>query len=198
MKDFFLTQLPSSLDPRALLIKSRGALGRSFADIIHAWNMQQNKFHIETLWEHMVDCYCIALTYTQDPILSMACFFHDIGKIETKEWDEEKQDWTFHKHEVEGALIVCGWMDAERFTSKQIDRVYRVIRHHQFRFYPRTHDGTIKKWLEKIGHQCWEDVRLLRLMDRMATQSTHPKLVLCKKLIQIDNRVSVLADSLWK
>jgi putative nucleotidyltransferase with HDIG domain len=149
----------------------------------------QNKWHDETLYNHLIECYKIGMAYTNDPVFGLACLFHDIGKIQTKEYNRIKLDYTFHKHEYIGAKLVRDFMRENKFRREDTQRVYLAIKNHQYRIYPDTKDKTIRHWLREIGQQAWEDIRILRLADRQANKANIMKPIIYKKYIDIDNRI---------
>lgn len=163
-------------------------------DMISSFNMEQNEFHDEKLFTHLVSTMRIGYVYSQDPIFSVACLFHDIGKVRTKSFNRIKNDWTFYKHEYIGAKIFLDFARANNWPSSYSGRIYSAIRHHQYRIYDDTRDATIKKWLKSIGRTTWEDIRLLRVCDRMANEANKDKPIIYKKYIEVDNRVNELAS----
>lgn len=200
-RQFFLNQLPSSDDPVKLLGDKLELYNETigpWADLKKSIGWSQNKFHFESLWEHLTTAYKYGLAYTQDPIFAMICLFHDIGKIQTCSWSEEKQDFTFHRHEYVGGLAVGKWMRENDFTLQESDRVQRAIKNHQYRIYPDTKDKTIKKWLININLQTWQDIRILRLVDRMANKANERKPIIYKLYIDIDNRINKIAETLFQ
>lgn len=46
------------------------------------------------------------ITDNEDVLLRLAALLHDIGKIPTRSWDEEREVWTFYNHEYVGAGMV--------------------------------------------------------------------------------------------
>lgn len=190
-RKFFLEKLPRNLK---LISKIGGRAGRC---LNQARGFSQNKFHNEDLFTHLVNAYDIALCYTNDPLFSIAALFHDIGKIPTRRWDENKQDYTFHKHEYVGSILVKHWMTSWKFTGQEIYRVVNAIRHHQYRIYKETKDNTIQEWLQSIGHQCWQDVRILRLVDRMANEANVSKPVIYRLFEETDKRIGEIASKVF-
>jgi putative nucleotidyltransferase with HDIG domain len=206
-KTWFLKTLPNSQDPKNLLkqviVESAAKQSIEIDSLIYdlSWTfnpMFTNKFHKELLFDHLTDTYINCLSYTQDPVFAMAGLFHDIGKVATAKFDPVKKDYTFYRHEYIGAKKVAEFMEENNFSPVDTTRVYMAIRHHQYRIFEDTKDKAIRRWLRSISKQTWEDIRILRLCDRMANQANKDKPVIYNKYIEIDNRISQLAERVFQ
>lgn len=69
-----------------------------------AWSMEQNKYHIGTVWEHSVKVLEIVSSKSNSLVLRMAALLHDIGKIKVKTIDENG-NVHFYKHETMTELV---------------------------------------------------------------------------------------------
>lgn len=197
---FFLEELNNSEDPKALLIARLNIYQEQegpWSALQKSIGFSQNKFHNESLFVHLATAYKIGLSYSQDPVFALICLFHDIGKVDTCMFDSQLQDFTFHRHEYVGGKLVYKWMIENDFSHAKADRVKRAIQQHQYRIYEDTKDKTIKKWLAKIGQQTWEDIRILRLVDRMANKANERKPIIYKIYVDTDNRINEIAKQLW-
>ncbi len=195
-KYFFEISLPNSQNRKRFLLELSKVLG--IESIIQKANTcEQNKYHNELLLDHLIDSYQIGITYKPDYLFGISCLFHDIGKVIVKKYCSIKQDNTFHKHEYVGALLISKWMKRWRFSEEETNHVTQVIKHHQFRIWDDTKDKTIKKWLLSINQEIWEDIRLLRLVDRMANKQNIKKPVIYQKYIEVDKHISLIANEVW-
>ncbi len=200
-KHFFLNELNNAEDAKSLLEDKLEFFQEKegpWADLQKAIGFSQNKHHGEDLFTHLATAYKYGLSYTQDPLFAMICLFHDIGKVECCRFDESRQDFTFHKHEYIGAVAVYKWLKENDFNQYEANRIKLAIQHHQYRIYPDTKDKTIKSWLQDIGIQAWEDIRILRLVDRMANKANDRKPIIYQLYIETDNRINEIAQSLWE
>jgi len=69
------------------------------------WHPEGNVYiHTRLVTNRLQNCY-------NDINLSLAGFFHDLGKVTTTDWNEEKQSWTAHGHEDDSANIVHKYED---------------------------------------------------------------------------------------
>jgi hypothetical protein len=196
-KKYFLKDLPQSENPRMFLEAEVQNWQKIFPVLYKTQGFLQNKYHSEDLFTHLANAWEIGFTLTQDPVFALSCLFHDIGKVDTVSWNEKKQDFTFYKHEYVGAKKIAAWMMNNQFSGHDTYRVYIAIRHHQYRIYENTGPATIRRWLRVIGKQGWKDIRILRLVDRMANESNKDKPIIYKLYIETDKRINTEAERVW-
>ncbi|NCC24020.1 MAG: HD domain-containing protein [Deltaproteobacteria bacterium] len=83
----------------------------------------------ETVWEHTLQVmryYPEELPY--DWYGTMACLFHDIGKLFTGESFENRM--TFYQHHRVGAKVTRKILKRLRFETEDIDLICHLVRHH--------------------------------------------------------------------
>lgn len=98
----------------------------------------------ETVWEHTLEVmrfYPEELPY--DWYGTMACLFHDIGKLYSGEWHEDKM--TFYQHHQLGAKVTRKILKSLRFDPNEIDLICHLIRHHM-RFHFMLTDRGIRRF----------------------------------------------------
>lgn len=140
----------------------------------------QNKYHQDPVFEHLCFCVdnCKGKKYT--PLLKLATLFHDIAKPHTRKII--KGDATFYKHEVVGAQITYQWMKTYKFSSKDIQYVVKMVRHHQWRFEDNTTDKAYRKWLQEVGKEHWRDLIRLRMADRKGNRAKSNRPAITSKM----------------
>lgn len=83
---------------------------------------------------------------------------------------------SFHDHENVGAKIVNDWMKEMEFPDEDRVLVTKLVKHHQWRFYPDTHESTIRKWLERLGSEkAYNYLMNLRIADRAGNLANEDK-----------------------
>ena len=190
MKNIIVNLLPNSDNPVKILDELNFSLLQSMKGV------KQNKYHVDDLYTHSVKAYQIVREYVWNPLVHFATLMHDVGKVTNKQWKEEKQDYTFHKHEIDGAIQVKQWMIHQKFNKQEISLVYLLIRYHQFRF----HEGlnyvkSVKKWLHNLGSiDNYKYIFNLRLADRMANGNNKGKAIIERHLTSLDNTVQDILD----
>ncbi len=98
----------------------------------------------ETVWEHTLSVmyhYPEELPY--DWYGTLACLFHDIGKLYTGEWDGERI--TFYQHHQLGAKVTRKILKALRLEPDELDLVCHLVRHHM-RFHFMLTDKGIRRF----------------------------------------------------
>lgn len=99
----------------------------------------------ETVLNHTLDVMrCYAREKRFDWYGVLACLFHDVGKLYTAEWTDEK--WTFHYHHRVGAKIARRIMNRLQFAPKHVDLVAHLVRHHK-RFDVMLTDKGIRRFM---------------------------------------------------
>jgi len=132
--------------------------------ISDCYGIEQNDYHAETVFEHLMLAVDASVDLTDNVLLRMAALFHDVGKPATKSEDDDG-DIHFYKHEIQGMILTDNWMRQMKFSNKDRAYVTNLVKHHQWRFMPDSKDKTIRRWLREVG-ESWEDLILLRCADR--------------------------------
>lgn len=133
-------------------------------------DVEQNQAHKYGVWEHLIR----ALQATADKgwklEIRLAALFHDIGKPPTRAWDEKKQDWSFHGHEVVGARIAKKALQRLRFPNEIMEIVCKLVRWHMF--FSDTEQITlsaVRRLVRNVGPENVDDLMNLRVADRVGT-----------------------------
>lgn len=119
------------------LIPELAALSR----ITQIRNQDQDE---ETVWEHtlrVMHYYPEELPY--DWYGTLACLFHDIGKLYAGAWEDDKM--TFYQHHQIGNKVTRKILNALRFEANEIDLICHLVRHHM-RFHFMLTDKGIRRF----------------------------------------------------
>jgi len=93
---------------------------------------EQNRFHNEPLFTHnMIVGDSVSIKY---PLVKLAGYLHDVGKPDSCEFNEEKQDKTFLRHEELGAEIVKTELGSLKFSNDEVDKISNLVRLHMRTF----------------------------------------------------------------
>ncbi|GAB6060377.1 HD domain-containing protein [Desulfonatronum parangueonense] len=74
---------------------------------------------------------------------TLACLFHDVGKLFTAEYVGNQ--WTFYQHHRVGAKVTRKILGRLRFSPEEIDKVCHLVRHHM-RFHFMLTDRGIRRF----------------------------------------------------
>ncbi|OGM20310.1 hypothetical protein A2714_04665, partial [Candidatus Woesebacteria bacterium RIFCSPHIGHO2_01_FULL_38_9] len=124
------------------------------------------RHHIYDVGTHSL----LALKYVAerntDPIVRFATLIHDIGKPQTYK-KLENGTITFYNHEVIGARTAKNIADRLRFSKKEKDKLWRLVRYHQFTVDERQTDSAVRRFLRKVGQDLITEMLDLRIGDRL-------------------------------
>lgn len=89
--------------------------------------VEQGRYHHLDVWEHSL--LVLKMAGNDDPILSLAALFHDIGKPPTRTIDESGNT-RFFGHETVGAELTRRVMTRLHYPNRTIDSVTRLVKNH--------------------------------------------------------------------
>ena len=126
IRDEFIKMLRSPEPARAIrLLKNYKILELIFPEFKKIYDMKQNKYHYEDVFEHSLS---VIKKMPNDLVLRLAALFHDIGKGRTK--TEEKGKVHFYKHEKISAEITTDCLKRIKINKKNIKNINRIIKNH--------------------------------------------------------------------
>jgi putative nucleotidyltransferase with HDIG domain len=129
------------------------------------------RHHIYDVGTHCLYSLKAVSEKTKDPIVRFATLIHDIGKPQTyKKLDNGTI--TFYNHEVIGARMAKDIAERLRFSKKDSERLWKLVRYHQFTVDERQTDSAIRRFIKKVGMENISDMLDLRVGDRLGAGST--------------------------
>lgn len=147
-----------------------GILDYIFPSIEDAIDVKQNRYHNEDLYEHLM----LTGDYitTEKPLLKLAGYLHDVGKVDTKAYNKEKQDYTFLRHENTGAELVENELDKLAFFNDEISYITNLISLHM-RSFKNISDKAIRKILGELKKYdiSYQDFFRLKIADRYGNKA---------------------------
>jgi len=148
-----------------ILLHNSGLLKYIIPELIKGKGVDQPKHHISTVWKHCIDSlrYCPS----NDPLVRLAALLHDVGKPYTAQGEGEKR--TFYNHEVVGARIAKEIGQRLRLSNDQKDRLWRLVRWHQFAPDEELTDSAIRRFIRRVGKDNLEDILNIRTGDRLGS-----------------------------
>ena len=115
-----------------VILNQVGALKHFLPELTEGIGMEQNGDHSYDVWEHTLR----VLQHSADKNfvlhVRLAALFHDIGKPRTRQWSEEKKDWTFYGHDVVGAKMTKVILERLKFPRETVTIVEKLVRNHMF------------------------------------------------------------------
>lgn len=132
---------------------------------------QHNPHHAYTTGEHTL----VALrSIPSDKVLRLTMLFHDMGKPEVFETDENGKDH-FHGHAAHSEVIARTIMKRLKFDNETLRLVCNLVKNHSM--YPQLSGRDIRRCAWKIGPDQFESFLLVKRADIMAH---HPDVIPAK------------------
>lgn len=129
----------------------------TLSDITHNSN-----YHLYDVYTHSL-LVCAALN-TDNICVKLAGLFHDIGKMNTISVDSEKLTKHYYHHPLESIKLVETIMKRMRYSNDEIEITLKLIEFHDVEL--QNNKKSIKRILNKIGENLFEDLINLKIADR--------------------------------
>ncbi len=150
------------------LFASTNLLKQFLPELIECIGVDQNHHHIFTVFEHLVKSleYAVKKDYSLE--VRIAALFHDIGKPRSK--NGKGSNATFYNHEHIGAKMVKTIMKRLRFSSKVAEKVYLLVRYHQFYYdAEEVTASSVRRLVKNVGLENTEELLQVREADRIGS-----------------------------
>lgn len=171
IRDELVRLLESDRPMQALFVTQKvGLLRYIVPELEEGIDIQQNQAHAFTVFEHLLRSLQAAADKKWPTEVRIAALLHDIGKPATRRWSDEKNDWTFHGHEVIGARMAKKILMDLHFPKETIAKVTALIRTHMFFSDPDTVTlSAVRRTIRNVGQENIKDLLNLRICDRIGT-----------------------------
>lgn len=171
IRDEFLRILASNNPMHAIVISEKLKLLPYFApDLERGIGIEQNQAHKYDVFEHLLRTMQHGADMNWSVDIRLAGLYHDISKPETRRWSDEKQDWTFHGHEVVGARIAKRAFNELKLPKKQTEKLVKLVRWHMFFSDPEKITlSAVRRMIRNVGEENIWDLLNLRICDRIGS-----------------------------
>lgn len=148
---------------------------------------------------HDVGTHCLlSLKYcpSTDPIVRFATLIHDIGKPQTHNV-LKTGTITFYNHEVVGARIAKRIAKKLRLSKKDSDKLWKLVRFHQFTVDEKQTDKAIRRFIVRVGQKNIKDMLALRVGDRLgggARETSWRLEEFKKRLVEVQKQPFAIRD----
>ncbi len=171
IRDEFVRILNSDQPMMALVLcQQLGLLEFIAPDLTRGIGIEQNQAHSFDVFGHLMRSLQHAADKGWDFDTRLAAVFHDVSKPETRHWSPEKNDWTFHGHEVVGARVTKKALEELRFPRETIEKAVKMVRWHMFFSDPdQITLSAVRRMIRNVGEENIWDLLNLRICDRIGT-----------------------------
>lgn len=171
IRDELVRILNSKQPMMALVLAQRlGLLEHISPPLTKGVGVMQNQAHSYDVFEHLMRTMQHAADKDWNFDIRLAGLFHDVSKPETRQWSKEKNDWTFHGHEVVGARVTKKALEELRFSRETIEKVTKLVRWHMFFSDPdQITLSAVRRMIRNVGVENIWDLLNLRICDRIGT-----------------------------
>ena len=175
IRDEFIKMMDTKYAHNGILfMKDSGLLEIILPEIAKGIDVEQNKHHIYTVFEHNLYALKWAAEHDYPLHVKIAALFHDAGKPQTKRG--EGPDATFYGHEVAGAKITAKALDRLKFPKKFSEKVVRLVRYHLFYYnVGEVTESSVRRLIAKLGPENMDDLIRVRICDRMGSGVPKPE-----------------------
>ena len=178
MRDELVRILMSERPMQAIFVAQKlGILKYVMSELEDGIGCAQNQAHSFDVFEHLLRSLQHAADQGWPLEVRLAALLHDIGKPATREWSEEKKDWTFHGHDVVSARTAKRILGDLRFPKDMIDKVVALVRWHMFFSDPDVVTlAAVRRTIARVGQESIANLLNLRVCDRIGTgrPKAHP------------------------
>jgi tRNA nucleotidyltransferase (CCA-adding enzyme) len=170
VRDELLKTLASPFPYEGMVIfRNVGLMQEILPELEKTFGVEQKspgRHHIYDVGTHSMLSLKHVAEKNEDPIVRLATLIHDIGKPQT--YKKQKNGViTFYSHEVVSAKIAKRIAERLRFSKKQADKLYKLVRYHQFTVNEEQTDSALRRFIRKVGLENVPDMLDLRVGDRL-------------------------------
>ncbi len=170
-RDEFIRILNSDQPMMALVLcQQLGLLEFISPELTRGIGIEQNQAHSYDVFGHLMRSLQHAADKGWAFDVRLAALFHDVAKPDVRRWSPEKNDWTFHGHEVVGSRVTKEALENLRFPRETIEKVTKLVRWHMFFSDPdQITLSAVRRMIRNVGEENIWDLLNLRICDRIGT-----------------------------
>jgi len=149
------------------LMRTTGLLAATMPELLEGVGMHQNRFHAHDVWHHTL----AAVDATElggDPpwLVRFAALLHDVAKPRTAAPKEDSpSENTFYRHESVGAAMAEEICRRLKLANAERDTIVNLVGNHMFWYTPEWSDGTVRRFISRVGVEHLDALFALRAGD---------------------------------
>jgi len=153
------------------LMRTTGLLGEVIPELLEGVGFHQNRYHAHDVWQHTL------AVVDATPVFSMpsgraewvprlAALLHDVAKPRTaQDKPDAPGERSFYKHDLVGADMTDAIARRLRLSGDERERVAHLVANHMFWYEPDWTDGTVRRFIGRVGLEALPDLFALREGD---------------------------------
>ncbi|MBI4120962.1 MAG: HD domain-containing protein [Parcubacteria group bacterium] len=150
------------------LLHEHGLLKYIAPELEEGIGVEQNGDHIYDVWEHNLRAVQHSAEREWPLHVRLAALFHDVAKPETRQWSDEKKDWTFYGHDVVGGRKAKGVMQRLKYSGEITETVAKLVRWHLFfSDIDQITLSAVRRLVRNVGPENVWDLMKVRACDRI-------------------------------
>ena len=144
-------------------MRRTGLLGEVLPEMLEAIGCAQNRFHKHDVYEHTL---AVVDATRGDAVVRLGALLHDVGKPRARQPREGAPgEFSFFKHEYVGADMADAICRRLRLSTEDRERVVAMVAHHMFYYTPDWTDGTVRRFVRRVGGDVLDALFALREGD---------------------------------
>src|SRR6185312_3418248 len=171
VRDELIRILMSPRPLQALYVAQKlGVLKYIIPELEEGIGCAQNQAHSFDVFEHLLRSLQHAADKNWPLEVRLAALLHDVGKPATRQWSDEKGDWTFYGHDVVSARMAKKILNDLKFPKDIIEKVSILVRSHMFFSDPDIVTlSAVRRLISRVGQENITELVNLRVCDRIGT-----------------------------
>jgi tRNA nucleotidyltransferase (CCA-adding enzyme) len=148
------------------LMRDTGLLDEVLPELARGVGLTQNRYHEHDVFEHTVR----AVDATPGgAVTRMAALMHDVAKpVTAAPKPDAPGENSFFRHEYVGAELAGEILRRLKFSADERERVVNVVKHHMFWYSPEWTDGTVRRFMRRVGPAGLDELFAVRVGDVVA------------------------------
>jgi tRNA nucleotidyltransferase (CCA-adding enzyme) len=133
------------------LMRRTGLLAEVLPEMIEGVGCTQNRFHKHDVYGHTLS---VVDATRGDAIVRLGALLHDVGKPRARQPREGAPgEYSFFKHEYVGKDMADSICRRWKLSTAERARVVAMVEHHMFFYSPDWSDGTVRRFVRRVGNE---------------------------------------------
>lgn len=149
------------------LMRTTGLLEHTIPELLEGVGMHQNRFHKHDVWHHTLAAVDASVVGGDPPwLVRFAALLHDVAKPRTAAPKEDSPaENTFYRHEQVGADMTDAIARRLKLSTEERETLVNLVGNHMFWYTPEWSDGTVRRFLSRVGVEHIDALFALRAGD---------------------------------